>query len=138
MRQRVVALLAMLAVLASVCGASALAEEPAAPAAREDLAAEKEPGPEEAGEASLRAEGEAKAQGRTALQDKVAGLNEESARYSAQMAGLEGEQSALRQSIGELERLREDLSGDTASRNSSSRTITCCGGFRKRRSVCKG
>ncbi len=66
--------------------------------------------------AALRAEGEAKAQGRTALQDKVAGLNEESARYSAQMAGLEGEQSALRQSIGELERLREDLSGDTASR----------------------
>lgn len=59
MRQRVVALLAMLAVLASVCGASALAEEPAAPAAREDLAAEREPGPEEAGEASPRAEDEA-------------------------------------------------------------------------------
>ena len=66
--------------------------------------------------AALRAEGEAKAQGHTALQDKVAKLNEESAGYSARMAGLEGEQSALRQSIDELERLREDLSGDTASR----------------------
>ena len=66
--------------------------------------------------AALRAEGEAKAQGRTALQDKVSKLNEESARYSAKLAGLEGERSALRQSIGELERLREDLSGDTASR----------------------
>ncbi len=66
--------------------------------------------------AALRAESEAKAQGRTALQDKVAQLNEESARHSARMAGLEGEQSALRQSIDELERLREDLSGDTASR----------------------
>lgn len=66
--------------------------------------------------AALRAEGEAKAQGRTALQDRVAKLNEESARHSARLAGLEGEQSALRQSIGELERLRDDLSGDTASR----------------------
>ncbi len=66
--------------------------------------------------AALRAEGEAKAQGRTALQDKVSRLNEESAGYSARLAGLEGERSALRQSIGELERLRDDLSGDTASR----------------------
>ena len=66
--------------------------------------------------AALRAESEAKAQGRTALQDKVAKLNEESAQHSARMAGLEGEQSALRQSIDELERLRDDLSGDTASR----------------------
>ncbi len=66
--------------------------------------------------AALRAEGEAKAQGRTALQDRVAKLNEESARHSARLAGLEGEQSALRQSIGELERLRDDLSGDTANR----------------------
>ena len=66
--------------------------------------------------AALRAEGEAKARGRTALQDKVAGLNEKSAGYSARLAGLEGERSALRQSIGELERLRDDLSGDTASR----------------------
>ena len=66
--------------------------------------------------AALRAEGEAKAQGRTALQDKVNKLNEESAQHSAMLAGLEGEQSALRQSIGELERLRDDLSGDTASR----------------------
>ena len=66
--------------------------------------------------AALRAEGEAKAQGRTALQDKVTRLNEESAQHSARMAGLEGEQSALRQSIDELERLRDDLSGDTASR----------------------
>ena len=66
--------------------------------------------------AALRAEGEAKAQGRTALQDKVSRLSEESAGYSARLAGLEGERSALRQSIGELERLRDDLSGDTASR----------------------
>mgnify|MGYP002509426230 FL=1 len=66
--------------------------------------------------AALRAEGEAKAQGRTALQDRVAKLNEESAQHSAKLAGLEGEQSALRQSIGELERLRDDLSGDTANR----------------------
>ena len=66
--------------------------------------------------AALRAEGEAKAQGRTALQDKVAQLNEQSAGYGARLAGLEGEQSALRQSIEELERLRDDLSGDTASR----------------------
>lgn len=66
--------------------------------------------------AALRSEGEAKAQGRTALQDRVAKLNEESAGYSAKLAGLEGEQSALRQSIDELERLRSDLSGDTASR----------------------
>ncbi len=66
--------------------------------------------------AALRAEGEAKAQGRTALQDKVSQLNGQSAGYSAKLAGLEGEQSALRQSIGELERLRDDLSGDTASR----------------------
>ena len=60
--------------------------------------------------------GEAKAQGRTALQDKVARLNEESAQHSARLAGLEGEQSVLSQSVGELERLRDDLSGDTASR----------------------
>ena len=66
--------------------------------------------------AALRSEGEAKAQGRTALQDKVSALNEESARHSAKLAGLEGEQSALSQSIGELERLRDDLSGDTANR----------------------
>ena len=66
--------------------------------------------------AALRAEGEAKAQGRTALQDKVAKLNEESAQHSARLAGLEGEQSVLSQSVGELERLRDDLSGDTASR----------------------
>ena len=66
--------------------------------------------------AALRAEGEAKAQGRTALQDKVTRLNEEAAQYSARLAGLEGEQSALRQNIGELEQLRDDLSGDTASR----------------------
>ena len=66
--------------------------------------------------AALRAEGEAKAQGRTALQDKIARLNEKSAQHSARLAGLEGEQSALRESIGELERLRDDLSGDTASR----------------------
>ncbi len=66
--------------------------------------------------AALRSESEAKAQGRTALQDQVARLNEESAGHSARLAGLEGEQSALRQSIGELERLRDDLSGDTASR----------------------
>ena len=66
--------------------------------------------------AALRAEGEAKAQGRTALQDKVTKLNEESAQHSARLAGLEGEQSALRQSIDELERLRDDLCGDTASR----------------------
>ncbi len=66
--------------------------------------------------AALRAEGEAKAQGRTALQDRVAELNGESAGYSARLAGLEGEHSALCQSIGELERLRDDLSGDTASR----------------------
>ena len=66
--------------------------------------------------AALRAEGEAKAQGRTALHDKIARLNEESAQHSARLAGLEGEQSALRESIGELERLRDDLSGDTASR----------------------
>ena len=66
--------------------------------------------------AALRAEGEAKAQGRTALQDKVARLNEESAQHSARLAGLEGERSVLSQSVGELERLRDDLSGDTASR----------------------
>ena len=66
--------------------------------------------------AALRAEGEAKAQGRTALQEKVARLNEEAAQYSARIAGLEGEQSALRQSIEELERMREEMSGDTASR----------------------
>ena len=66
--------------------------------------------------AALRSEGEAKAQGRTALQDKVSALSEESARHSAKLAGLEGEQSALSQSIGELERLRDDLSGDTANR----------------------
>ena len=66
--------------------------------------------------AALRAEGEAKAQGRTALQDKVARLNEESAQHSARLAGLEGEQSVLSQSVGELERLRNDLSGDTANR----------------------
>ena len=62
--------------------------------------------------AALRAEGEAKAQGRTALQDKVARLNEESAQHSARLAGLEGEQSVLSQSVGELERLRDDLSGE--------------------------
>ena len=66
--------------------------------------------------AALRAEGEAKAQGRTALQDRVAKLNGESAQHSARLAGLEGEQSALGESIRELERLRDDLSGDTASR----------------------
>lgn len=66
--------------------------------------------------AALRAEGEAKAQGRTALQDKVARLNEEAAQHSAKLAGLEGEQSALSQSVSELERLRNDLSGDTANR----------------------
>ena len=66
--------------------------------------------------AALRSEGEAKAQGRTALRDKMSALSEESARHSAKLAGLEGEQSALSQSIGELERLRDDLSGDTANR----------------------
>ena len=66
--------------------------------------------------AALRAQSEAKSQGRTALQDEVARLNEESARHSASLAGLEGERSALCQSIGELERLRADLSGDAASR----------------------
>ncbi len=66
--------------------------------------------------AALRSESEAKAQGRTALQERIAGLNEESASCGARLAGLEGEQSALRQSVAELERLREDLSGDTASR----------------------
>ena len=66
--------------------------------------------------AALRAESEAKAQGRTALQDRITELNEEAAQHSARLAGLEGEQSALRLSIDELERLRDDLSGDTASR----------------------
>ncbi len=66
--------------------------------------------------AALRSESEAKAQGRTALQEKVTKLNEESAQYSARIAGMEGEQSALCQSIDELERMREEMSGDTASR----------------------
>jgi len=46
----------------------------------------------------------------------VARLNEEAAQHSAKLAGLEGEQSALSQSVSELERLRNDLSGDTANR----------------------
>ena len=46
----------------------------------------------------------------------MAKLNGESAQHSARLAGLEGEQSALGESIRELERLRDDLSGDTASR----------------------
>ncbi len=66
--------------------------------------------------AALRSESEAKAQGRTALQEKVTKLNEESAQYSARIAGMEGEQSALCQSIDELERMREEMSDDTASR----------------------
>ena len=66
--------------------------------------------------AALRAESEAKAQGRTDLQSREIALNEQSIQYRNRLAGLEGERAASRQSIQELEQLRQDLSGDSASR----------------------
>ena len=66
--------------------------------------------------AALRAESEAKAQGRSELQEKVADLNSRSAEFSARLAGLEGERAASRRGLDELERLKNDLSGDSAGR----------------------
>ena len=66
--------------------------------------------------AALHAEGEAKAQGHTSLQERVAELNRQTAEQNAKLAGLDGERAASAQNLSELERLKEDLSGDTASR----------------------
>jgi len=66
--------------------------------------------------AALRAESEAKAEGRSALQDRVAQLNSQAADQSARLAGLDGERAASRQTLEELERLQSDLSEDWESR----------------------
>jgi chromosome segregation protein len=69
--------------------------------------------------AALRAESEAKAQGQTALQERVAGLNASIAEQNARLAGLDGERSASAQNLTELEQLKADLSGDAAERTAS-------------------
>ena len=69
--------------------------------------------------AALRAEGEAKAQGQTALQTKVSSLNTKIAEENAKLAGLDGERAASAQNLSELERLQADLSGDAAERAAS-------------------
>ena len=66
--------------------------------------------------AALRAESEAKAQGQSVLQDRVAGLNARIAEQNAKLAGLDGERAASAQNLSELERLKADLSGDAAER----------------------
>ena len=66
--------------------------------------------------AALHAESEAKAQGHTSLQERVADLNRQTAEQNAKLAGLDGERAASAQNLSELEQLKEDLSGDTASR----------------------
>ena len=66
--------------------------------------------------AALRAESEAKAQGQTALQERVAGLNAKIAEQNAKLAGLDGERAASAQNLSELEQLKADLSGDAAER----------------------
>ena len=66
--------------------------------------------------AALRSEAEAKAQGHSGLQDRLAQLNEELAGQQARLAGLEGERAASEQNLTELERLKADLSGDSAQR----------------------
>ncbi len=67
--------------------------------------------------AALRAESEAKAQGQTSLQERVAELNAKTAEQNAKLAGLDGERAASAQNLSELEQLKADLSGDTASRS---------------------
>ncbi len=67
--------------------------------------------------AALRAESEAKAQGQSALQERVAKLNAGIAEQNARLAGLDGERAASAQNLSELEQLKADLSGDAAERN---------------------
>lgn len=67
--------------------------------------------------AALRAESEAKAQGQTALQERVAALNGKIAEQNAKLAGLDGERAASAQNLTELEQLKADLSGDAAEQN---------------------
>jgi len=67
--------------------------------------------------AALRAESESKAQGQTALQERVAGLNTKIAEENAKLAGLDGERAASAHNLSELEQLKADLSGDAAERN---------------------
>ncbi len=66
--------------------------------------------------AALRAESEAKAQGQTALQERVTALNAKIAEQNAKLAGLDGERAASAQNLSELEQLKADLSGDAAER----------------------
>ena len=66
--------------------------------------------------AALRAETEAKAQGHTALQERVAAINAGIADRNAKLAGLDGERAASAQTLTELEQLKTDLSGDAAER----------------------
>ncbi|MDD6160802.1 MAG: chromosome segregation protein SMC [Oscillospiraceae bacterium] len=66
--------------------------------------------------AALRAESEAKVKGQSALQDRVGELNGLIAQVNAKLAGLDGERAASSQNLSELERLRDDLSGDEADR----------------------
>ncbi len=63
---------------------------------------------------ALRAESEAKAQGQTALQERVTGLNSQIAEQNAKLAGLDGERAASAQNLSELEQLKADMSGDAA------------------------
>lgn len=66
--------------------------------------------------AALRAEGEAKAHGQTALQARVTSLNAKIADENTRLAGLDGERAASVQNLSELERWQADLSGDAAER----------------------
>ena len=66
--------------------------------------------------AALRAEREAKSQGQSALRERLTEINRQIGLRNAELAGLDGERAALEQALGELERLRDDLSGDTEAR----------------------
>ena len=70
----------------------------------------------EGSSAALRADAEAKAQGQTSLQETLAAVNSKIADCNARLAGLDGERAASVQNLAELEKLREDLSGDTEAR----------------------
>ena len=66
--------------------------------------------------AALRAEAEGKAQGQSALQEKLAAISSELAAASARLAALEGEKAASEKALSELEELRRDIDGDRETR----------------------
>ncbi|MDE6108558.1 MAG: chromosome segregation protein SMC, partial [Oscillospiraceae bacterium] len=66
--------------------------------------------------AALRAEAEAKAQGQTEARERSEAIHGEIAVLNAQKAALEAESLASRQSLRELEDLRQDMAGDREDR----------------------